>query len=243
MAEIIKLIIGCASIGIMLSAPMGPIGILCVQRTINNGRKSGLYTGVGAAISDLLYCLLAGFGLSIVIDFITGYQVELQIIGSLILIAYAIYMMIHDPTKDKRIEEANNKKKGKKGRKAKVEQRVEELKRDKNQITQDIITGFLFTLSNPLIVLLIFPLFAAQNFPNSDFHFYHYILGYVFIVVGALIWWWGITYIVDKVRARINMGSMIVINRIMGTLILVIAIYMLITGFLDLQTKYHFSLF
>ncbi|MBP5562023.1 MAG: LysE family transporter [Muribaculaceae bacterium] len=238
MGVLISIIIGCVTIGIMLSAPMGPIGILCVQRTINNGRQSGLYTGVGAAISDIFYCLLAGFGLSM-IDFINGYQTELQIIGSIILIVYALYMMIHIPSSSERIDEPI-KKKGKKGKKRKMEQKVEELKRNKNKITQDILTGFLFTLSNPLIVLLILPLFAAQGFPAECKYFYHYILGYVFIVVGALIWWWGITYIVDKVRARINMGSMMLINRIMGGLILVIAIYGLING---LETKFNFSLF
>ncbi len=239
MAELIALIIGCATIGIMLSAPMGPIGILCVQRTINNGRKSGFYTGVGAAISDLFYCLLAGFGLAFVTTYITAYQTELQIIGSLILIAYAIYMMIHNPTGNKPIEEVN-KKKGKKSKKSRIEEKAEELKRNKDQITQDIITGFLFTLSNPLIVLLILPLFAAKGFPAECTHFYDFILGYVFIVVGALLWWWGITYIVDKVRSRINMGSMMLINRIMGALILAIAIYGLING---LETKFNFSLF
>ena len=239
MGELISLIIGCATIGIMLSAPMGPIGILCVQRTINNGRQSGLYTGVGAAISDLFYCLLAGFGLAFVTNYITRYQTELQIIGSIILIVYALYMMIHTPKTDESIDEPV-KIKGKKGKKRKMEQRVEELKRNKNKITQDILTGFLFTLSNPLIVLLILPLFAAKGFPAECKYFYHYILGYVFIVVGALIWWWGITYIVDKVRARINMGSMMLINRIMGGLILVIAIYGLING---LETKFNFSLF
>ena len=67
--EIVKVIIAGLAIGILISAPMGPIGMLCIQRTLNKGRASGFFTGVGAAFSDLLYSLLTGFGLSFVINF------------------------------------------------------------------------------------------------------------------------------------------------------------------------------
>ena len=58
------------AIGILVSAPMGPIGVLCIPRTLNKGRRSGLATGIGASLSDLFYAMLTGFGLSIVVDFI-----------------------------------------------------------------------------------------------------------------------------------------------------------------------------
>ena len=76
---------------------MGPIGILCIQRTLNNGRHSGFFTGVGAAASDLLYCLLVGLGISLVTDFIADHVNVLQIVGSIILIVYALYMIFHNP--------------------------------------------------------------------------------------------------------------------------------------------------
>ena len=72
---------------------MGPIGILCVQRTLNKGRHSGFFTGVGAAASDLFYCLLTGLGISLVTDFIADHVNVLQIVGSVILIVYALYMI------------------------------------------------------------------------------------------------------------------------------------------------------
>ena len=58
------------AIGILISAPMGPVGILCIQRTLDKGRHAGFYTGVGASISDLFYCLLTGFGLSFIEEFL-----------------------------------------------------------------------------------------------------------------------------------------------------------------------------
>ena len=61
------------AIGVLVSAPMGPIGVLCIQRTLNKGRWSGFVTGVGAAVSDLCYALLTGLGMSIVIEFVTDF--------------------------------------------------------------------------------------------------------------------------------------------------------------------------
>lgn len=78
---LIHIIVRGLLIGILVSAPMGPIGVLCIQRTLNKGRMSGLATGIGASLSDLFYALLTGFGLSIVIDFIEDNQAPIQIAG------------------------------------------------------------------------------------------------------------------------------------------------------------------
>jgi len=186
---------------------MGPVGILCIQRTLNNGRNSGFYTGVGAAASDLFYCLLVGLGISLVTDFIADHVNLLQIIGSVILIAYALYMIVHNPV-------------------SQIKENIDQ----RNDKWRDMATGFLFTLSNPLIMFLIIPLFARFGFPLPEYRFYHVILGYVFIVVGALLWWTVITFFVDKVRTHFNIRSMWLINRIIGTIILVLSLYGLITG-------------
>lgn len=210
MATIISIIIGCLSIGIILSAPMGPIGIMCVQRTLSNGRLAGFYTGVGAAASDLLYCLLTGLGMSIVTDFIEANVSVLQAIGSILLIAYAIYMIVHNPVSI-----------------------VEDNKPSGADHTRNAITGFFLTLSNPMIIFLIIPLFARFSFPMPEYHFYHIILGYTFIVLGALLWWFVITFAVDKVRAQFSINSMQTINRIVGSILLILSLYGLVTGTWD----------
>jgi threonine/homoserine/homoserine lactone efflux protein len=186
---------------------MGPIGILCIQRTLNNGRNSGFFTGVGAAASDLIYCLLVGLGISLVTDFIADHVNVLQIVGSIILIVYALYMIFHNPVSQ--IKES-------------IDQR--------DDYVRDMATGFLFTLSNPLIVFLIIPLFARFGFPLPEYKFYHIILGYAFIVLGALIWWAVITFFVDKVRTHFNIRSMWLINRIIGIIIIILSCYGLVTG-------------
>ncbi|MDE6333408.1 MAG: LysE family transporter, partial [Muribaculaceae bacterium] len=72
------------AIGALISAPMGPIGMLIIQRTLSKGRWPAMFTGIGAALSDLIYCLLAGFGLSFVTDFIEKQQLWLQLGGGLV---------------------------------------------------------------------------------------------------------------------------------------------------------------
>ena len=68
---IFEMVVKGMIIGIVASAPMGPVGVLCVQRTLNKGRWYGFATGVGAALSDIIYALMTGFGLSFVNDIIT----------------------------------------------------------------------------------------------------------------------------------------------------------------------------
>ena len=193
--------------GIFLSAPMGPIGILCVQRTLNKGRNSGFFTGVGAAASDLFYCLLTGLGISLVTDFIADNVNILQIVGSVILIVYALYMIVHNPV-------------------SQIKENIDQ----RDDHWRDMVTGFLFTLSNPLIMFLVIPLFARFGFPLPEYKWYHVIMGYAFIVVGALLWWAVITFFVDKVRTHFNIRSMWLINRIIGIIILFLSVYGLATG-------------
>ena len=186
---------------------MGPIGILCVQRTLNKGRHSGFFTGVGAAASDLFYCLLTGLGISLVTDFIADHVNILQIVGSIILIVYALYMIVHNPV-------------------SQIKENIDQ----RDDYLRDTVTGFLFTLSNPLIIFLIIPLFARFGFPLPEYKWYHVIMGYAFIVVGALLWWAVITFFVDKVRTHFNIRSMWLINRIIGIIILLLSVYGLVTG-------------
>lgn len=203
------------AIGILISAPMGPVGILCIQRTLDKGRRTGFYTGIGAAISDLFYCLLTGFGLSFIEEFIERNQNLIQLVGSAVLIGFSIYLFKKNPaTKLKRP----------------IQQEVNEPKKN-------ILTGFLFTFSNPLILFLIIGLFARFNFAMPEIRFYHYIIGFISIFAGAIAWWWVVTYFIDKVRAHFNLRSMWLINRITGGIILIFAIVGIVTGVTNLAAS------
>lgn len=211
MDSLLHMIFAGLAIGIIVSAPMGPVGMLCIQRTLNKGRLAGLFTGIGASASDIFYCLLTGFGLSFIEGFINAHQEIIQLIGSVVLIGFGIYLFKKNPTKD--------------------------LQKPTTAITsikKDILTGFLFTFSNPLILFLIIGLFARFNFMNADYRFYHYITGFLFIFIGANLWWYVVTYFVDKVRAHFNLRSMWLINRIIGSVILLFALVGIIKSFTEL---------
>ena len=198
------------AIGVMISAPMGPVGILCIQRTLNKGRLTGLYTGIGAAASDLLYCLLTGFGLSFIQEFLERNQNVIQHVGSVVLIAFGIYLWRKNPAKD--IHQPDDV--------------------DRGSPRKDILGGFLFTVSNPLILFLIIGLFARFNFLLPEMEWYHYIVGYLAIIAGCLGWWWLVTFFVDKVRTHFNVRSMWLVNRVIAGVIFCFAIVGIVSSIL-----------
>lgn len=204
------------AIGIIISAPMGPVGILCVQRTLDKGRATGFFTGVGAAISDLFYCLLTGFGLSFIEDFLKANQDMIQIIGSVVLIIFGIYLFRSNPARTLKKPE---------------EERVSK--------RRNILSGFLFTFSNPLIIFLIIGLFARFNFLLPEISFGHYLVGYFFIFVGALVWWWMVTLFIDKVRTHFNLRSMWLINKITGGIIMVFGLVGIITAVTSIASAHE----
>ena len=189
------------AIGVIISAPMGPVGILCVQRTLEKGRRTGFYTGVGAALSDLIYCLITGFGLSFVEEFLKSNQNVIQLIGSVVLAVFGVYLFRSNPSRTLRKPDSKD-----------------------SSPQKDILSGFLFTFSNPLIVFLIIGLFARFNFLLPEITWFDYIIGFISVIVGALGWWWVVTFAINKVRAHFNLRSMWLINKIIGGVIMIFAI-------------------
>ena len=141
--NIVDLVFKGMLIGMIASAPMGPVGILCVQRTLNKGRWYGMVTGIGAAISDILYAGITGFGMAFVMDFINNDQNKfyLQIIGSVLLLAFGIFTWRTDPTKN-----------------------MHRSGQQRGSLWYNMWTAFLVTFSNPLIVFLFMGLFAQFAF-------------------------------------------------------------------------------
>jgi len=193
-------------IGMIASAPMGPVGVLCVQRTLKKGRNYGLVTGVGAAASDIIYAAITGFGMSFVMDFINNAQNRfyLQICGSLLLLAFGWYTYRTDPTK-------NMHKSG----------------QEKGTLTYNLVTAFIVTASNPLIVFLFMALFAQFAFVLPD-HPFEMMVGFLSIVGGAMLWWWGLTWLVDKIRTKFDEYGIKLINQIIGAGVIIGSIVMLL---------------
>jgi threonine/homoserine/homoserine lactone efflux protein len=189
------------AIGILVSAPMGPIGMLCIQRTLNKGRWHGFVTGLGATLSDMIYAALTCLGMGVVVGFVEANQAPLQIIGSVMLAVFGYYIFRSNPVK-------SLKKQGEK----------------KLSYTQDFITAFLLTFSNVLIVLLYIGLFARLSFVSSEYNVGQLILGIAFIGAGAVLWWFTITTLIAKLKKWFNVRGLWILNRIVGATIIAIAV-------------------
>ncbi len=189
-------------IGMVASAPMGPVGILCVQRTLNKGRRYGFVTGIGAAVSDIIYAGITGFGMAFVMDFVNNDQNKfyLQIIGSVLLLAFGVYTYRSDPTRNMR-----------------------QSGMQRGTIWYNMWTAFLVTFSNPLIIFLFMALFAQFAFVIPD-HPFEMVIGFASIVGGALLWWYGLSWLVDKVRTIFDAQGIRIINRIIGAVVIIFSI-------------------
>ncbi len=211
MDELLYILPRGVAIGILISAPMGPIGMLVIQRTLGKGRWPGFFTGTGASLSDLIYCLLTGFCLSFISDFLDAHKLIIQILGSFVIAAFAYYLLKKNPTRSLKAPDVNA-----------------------NNYWSDFVTGFLLTVSNPLILFFIIGLFARFNFILPEYLFYHYILAYLTILGGAVLWWWGVTTLVHRLGRRINVRSLKLINRIIGSLLMLMAVAGLVMALIDI---------
>ena len=192
-------------IGIVASAPMGPVGVLCLQRTLNKGRWFGFVTGLGATLSDICYALLTGYGMSFMDDFIIKNQVTLQLLGSAMLLVFGIYTFRSNPVRSIRRYDPNQ-------------------KYPTGTYFHNFITAFLVTLSNPLIIFLFIGLFARFSFINPELSWPIQLAGYVAIVCGAICWWLMLTTGVNKIRSQFNLRGIWMMNRVIGGMVIFISV-------------------
>ena len=189
-------------IGVIASAPMGPVGILCIQRTLNKGRWFGFVTGIGAAFSDIVYALFTGLGMSFVMDIVNNAQNKfyLQIFGGLLLLVFGVYCFKSNPTKN-----------------------MHQSSKKQGTLWHNAITAFFVTLSNPLIVFLFMATFAQFAFVVPDMPL-EMGVGYLSIVFGALLWWFGLTWLIDKVRGKFDTNGILIINKVIGSVVIIFSV-------------------
>ncbi len=189
-------------VGVVASAPMGPVGVLCVQRTLHKGRWYGFVTGLGAAVSAIIFALVTGLGMSFVLDVVENPRTMrwLQVVSSLMLFAFGYHTYHSNPR-----------------------ERLRPPSRLKGTLMRNAFTGFALTISNPLIILLFLVLFARFSFIVPGYPV-EQAVGYASLFAGAVLWWYGLTAGVNKVRARFDINGIVWINRIIGIVVMVVSL-------------------
>jgi threonine/homoserine/homoserine lactone efflux protein len=175
-------------------------------------------TGVGAAASDIIYAGITGFGMSFVMDFVNNAQTKflLQIMGSVILLIFGIISFRSNPTKNMRQSSHN-----------------------KGTLFHNGLTAFLVTFSNPLIVFLFMACFAQFAFVIPH-HPVEMFLGFLSIIFGALLWWYGLTWLVDKVRTKFDAMGINIINKVIGSAVIIFSLVILFGNIFNLFTLPEF---
>jgi len=195
----VEIIVKGLFIGFLTSAPMGPIGVLCVQRTLNEGRRHGLFTGFGASLSDVLFAIIAGLGLGFIIDFIETNEEPLLILGSLVLFLFGSVIFKSNPAKKLQKQEHKN-----------------------ESVWKDFVSSFFLNMSNIGILFLYIALFARFNFISPSQSASFGVVGILAIGIGAILWWFLISYVVNRLRGRFNLRALVFFNKVLGAILLLI---------------------
>ncbi len=206
----IYIIIKGLFIGFLSSAPMGPVGMLCVQRTLNEGRKNGLLTGAGAVVGDMLIALLAiiaALGLGFSTEFLQRHEGILKILGSIVLIVFGYIVFNKNPSKN-----------------------IAKLKENTMSSWKVFVSSLFLTISNIATLFLYIALFARFNVIDADKSFAYDLITILFIGLGASLWWLLVTYVVNKLRKRFNPRGLQLFNRIIGILLIGLGVAGIITG-------------
>jgi threonine/homoserine/homoserine lactone efflux protein len=181
-------------LGFSIAAPVGPIGVLCIRRTISQGRISGFVSGLGAATADGLYGCVAAFGLTFISSFLVSQQFWLRLVGGIFLLYLGVQTLISRPA-EKAVEAKST------------------------GIAGDYLSTFFLTITNPMTILSFAAVFAGLGLAaaGSDYSTAGSLVSGV--VVGSALWWLCLSGIVGIFRQKFNATGMIWVNRVSGMII------------------------
>ena len=188
-------------IGLLVSIPVGPIGVLCIQRTLNKGKWYGIISGLGATTSDLIYALIAVFCLSFVESFIEEYRLIIQLVASFVVLLFGVYIFRSNPVRQLSVQ-----------------------KRNKTNYFNAYVSACALCVTNPLILFLFIGLFARFSFFAPQDSFSYIIIGLLSVLIGAFSWWVLLNSVVDIFRKKINVRGLWLVNKVTGVLIIILSL-------------------
>lgn len=189
-------------IGMSIAAPVGPIGVLCIRRTLANGRAAGFFSGMGAASADMVYGAIAAFGLTAITGLLVDNALWLRIVGGMFLLYLGIKTCLEKPS-DKPAQAAQG------------------------GLLSMYTSTFFLTITNPMTILSFAAIFAGTMLGKSTGSPLVMVAG---VFTGSAAWWLTLSFGVGILRNRLNQTHMMWINRISGTIIITFGLYALLSG-------------
>ena len=186
-------------IGFSIAAPVGPIGVLCIRRTLADGQISGLVSGLGAATADAMYGCVAGFGLTFISSMLIGQQMWLRLFGGLFLCYLGIKTLLSKPAE----KEANLNQSG---------------------LFSSYLSTFLLTVTNPLTILSFAAIFAGLGLAAAGGSYASALILVLGVFLGSATWWFLLSGGVGLFRDKFNRQGLLWVNRISGLIITVFGI-------------------
>jgi threonine/homoserine/homoserine lactone efflux protein len=188
-------------IGIAVSVPLGPLGMLCIKRTVNKNWKSGFLSGLGIAASDALYAIIAGFSLTIIINFISSYEIYFKILGASMVILFGLYIFLSNPAKE-----------------------IQKFKQKGTSYVQDFLTAFFLTASNPLSVFVFIAIFTSYSLVLQLSQLFEALLVVGGIFGGGAFWWFSLTGLAYLFKHKLTINTLWWANKIIGLSVMLIAV-------------------
>ena len=189
------------AIGFCIAAPVGPIGVLCIRRSLAEGMAMGLATGLGAATGDAAYGVVAAFGLTAISDFLVGQKFWLSLVGGIFLCYLGARTFLSRPA-----EQA--------------------AKMEGSGLASAYVSTLFLTLTNPMTILSFVAVFAGIGFGTGKSYANASIL-VTGVFLGSAAWWLILSSAVGLLRSRMNVSWMRAVNRLSGAIICAFGIYAL----------------
>jgi threonine/homoserine/homoserine lactone efflux protein len=181
-------------IGFSIAAPVGPIGVLCIRRTLAEGHASGLISGLGAATADAIYGCIAGFGLTLISSFLISQQVWLRLVGGSFLCFLGFRTFLSKPAE----QAASTKGKG---------------------LVGSYVSTFFLTITNPVTILSFVAIFAGLGIGGASVNHVSAALLVLGVFIGSALWWFILSGVANVFRAEFSRDKLKWINRVSGIII------------------------
>ena len=201
------------TVGLIASITLGPVGVMCIQRTLSKGRMSGFMSGVGAAVADTIFATLAYFFVALISSFIESHLTLLKVLGGACVMAVGVHFFLKNPVVQIRRNRAG-----------------------KSNLWQDFASTFVVTLTNPAFILWLLVIFSAFNVSAEEGEITlsragtgaQMILGFF---AGAASWWLILTSLIGLFRSKFRPRHLLWINRGAGILIAALGVAAIISAF------------